>query len=182
MSANQRYDSSKQWYAIHTYAGYEEKVAESIRQRAESLDMADKIFDVMVPKEKQIEIKNGKRKIVEKKIFQGYVIVEMRMSEDAWYIVRNTPGVTGFVGSGTTPTPVSDDEMDKIKRRMGVEDPKHKIDFAPNEVVNIVDGPFKGFDGTISEIDTQKGKIKVLVSMFGRETPVELDALQVKKV
>lgn len=178
----QRYDSSKQWYAIHTYAGYEEKVAESIRQRAASLDMADKIFDVMVPKEKQIEIKNGKRRVVEKKIFQGYVLVEMRMSEDAWYIVRNTPGVTGFVGSGTTPTPVSDEEMDKIKRRMGVEDPKHKIDFAPSEVVSIVDGPFKGFDGTISEIDTQKGKIKVLVSMFGRETPVELDALQVKKV
>lgn len=178
----QRYDSSKQWYAIHTYAGYEEKVAESIRQRAASLDMADKIFDVMVPKEKQIEIKNGKRRVVEKKIFQGYVLVDMRMSEDAWYIVRNTPGVTGFVGSGTTPTPVSDDEMDKIKRRMGVEDPKHKIDFAPGEVVSIVDGPFKGFDGAISEIDTQKGKIKVLVSMFGRETPVELDALQVNKV
>lgn len=177
-----RYDSSKQWYAIHTYAGYEEKVAESIRQRAASLDMADKIFDVMVPKEKQIEIKNGKRRVVEKKIFQGYVIVEMRMSEDAWYIVRNTPGVTGFVGSGTTPTPVSDDEMDKIKRRMGVQDPKHQIDYAPGEVVSIVDGPFKGFDGSISEIDTQKGKIKVLVSMFGRETPVELDALQVKKV
>jgi transcriptional antiterminator NusG len=177
-----RYDSSKQWYAIHTYAGYEEKVSDSIRQRANSLDMADKIFDVMVPKEKQIEIKNGKRRVVEKKIFQGYVLVEMRMSEDAWYIVRNTPGVTGFVGSGTTPTPVSDDEMDKIKRRMGVEDPKHQIDYRPGEVVNIVDGPFKGFDGSISEIDTQKGKIKVLVSMFGRETPVELDALQVKKV
>jgi transcriptional antiterminator NusG len=178
----QRYDSAKQWYAIHTYAGYEEKVSDSIRQRANSLDMADKIFDVMVPKEKQIEIKNGKRRVVEKKIFQGYVLVEMRMSEDAWYIVRNTPGVTGFVGSGTTPTPVSDDEMDKIKRRMGVEDPKHQIDYTPGEVVNIVDGPFKGFDGSISEIDTQKGKIKVLVSMFGRETPVELDALQVKKV
>lgn len=178
----QRYDSAKQWYAIHTYAGYEEKVSESIRQRADSLDMADKIFEVMVPKEKQIEIKNGKRKIVEKKIFQGYVLVNMRMSEDAWYIVRNTPGVTGFVGSGTTPSPVSDDEMDKIKRRMGVQDPKHKINFAPGEVVSIIDGPFKGFDGTISEIDTQKGKIKVLVSMFGRETPVELDALQVKKV
>jgi transcriptional antiterminator NusG len=180
--SQQRYDSSKLWYAIHTYAGYEEKVSESIRQRANSLDMADKIFDVMVPKEKQIEIKNGKRKIVEKKIFQGYVLVEMRLSEDAWYVVRNTPGVTGFVGTGTTPTPVSQEEMDKINRRMGVEDPKHKIDFSVGEVVNIIDGPFKGFDGAINEIDTQKGKIKVLVSMFGRETPVELDALQVSKV
>lgn len=177
-----RYDSTRQWYAIHTYSGYEEKVAESIQQRVDSVDMADKIFAVMVPKEKQIEIKNGKRKIVEKKIFQGYVLVEMKMTEDAWFIIRNTPGVTGFVGSGAAPTPVSDDEISKIKKRMGVEDPKHNINYAIGEVVNIVDGPFKGFDGAINEIDTQKGKIKVLVSMFGRDTPVELDALQVKKV
>lgn len=177
-----RYDSAKNWYAIHTYSGYEEKVAESIKQRTESLDMADKIFDVMVPKEKQIEIKNGKRKVVEKRIFQGYVLVQMKMSEDAWYIVRNTPNVTGFVGTGNEPTPVSDDEMEKIKKRMGVEQPKHRIDFAVGEVVSIIDGPFKGFDGSINEIDSQKGKIKVLVNMFGRETPVELDSLQVKKV
>lgn len=177
-----RYDSSKQWYAIHTYSGYEEKVAESIKQRSDSLDMADKIFDVLVPKEKQIEIKNGKRKVVEKRIFQGYVLVQMKMTEDAWYIVRNTPNVTGFVGSGAVPTPVSEDEMKKIQRRMGVQDPKHKIDFAVGEVVNIIDGPFKGFDGAINEIDQQKGKIKVLVNMFGRETPVELDGLQVKKM
>jgi transcriptional antiterminator NusG len=182
MSTKQRYDSTRAWYAIHTYSGYEEKVAESIQQRVESVDMADKIFGVLVPKEKQIEIKNGKRKIVEKKIFQGYVLVEMKMTEDAWYIIRNTPGVTGFVGSGTEPTPVSDAEISKIKKRMGVEDPKHHIDYQIGEVVNITDGPFKGFDGAISEIDTQKGKIRVLVSMFGRETPVELDALQVKKV
>ncbi len=182
MSAKQRYDSTRAWYAIHTYSGYEEKVAESIQQRVESVDMADKIFGVLVPKEKQIEIKNGKRKIVEKKIFQGYVLVEMKMTEDAWFIVRNTPGVTGFVGTGTDPTPVSDAEISKIKKRMGVEDPKHHIDYQIGEVVNITDGPFKGFDGAINEIDTQKGKIKVLVSMFGRETPVELDALQVKKV
>ena len=179
---SRRYDSTKQWYAIHTYSGYEEKVAESIRQRAESLDMKDKIFDIIVPKEKQIEIKNGKRKVVEKRIFQGYVLVQIKMSEDAWFIVRNTPNVTGFVGTGTEPTPVSDEEMDKIRKRMGVEQPKHKIDYSIGEVVNIVDGPFKGFDGTISEIDQQKGKIKVLVNMFGRETPVELDSLQVKKV
>lgn len=177
-----RYDSTRQWYAIHTYSGYEEKVAESIQQRVESVDMADKIFGVLVPKEKMIEIKNGKRKVVEKKIFQGYVLVDMKMTEDAWYIVRNTPGVTGFVGTGTDPTPVSEAEISKIKKRMGVEDPKHQIDFSVGEVVNITDGPFKGFDGAISEIDTQKGKIKVMVSMFGRETPVELDALQVKKV
>jgi len=177
-----RYDSTRQWYAVHTYAGYEEKVADSIKQRIDAVDMADKIFDVLVPKEKQIEIKNGKRKVVEKKIFQGYVLVEMKMTEDAWFIIRNTPGVTGFVGSGTDPTPMSDAEVAKIKKRMGVEDPKHHIDFSIGEVVSIVDGPFKGFDGAINEIDTQKGKIKVLVSMFGRDTPVELDALQVKKV
>ncbi len=182
MTTKHRYDSTRSWYAIHTYSGYEEKVAESIQQRVESVDMADKIFGVLVPKEKQIEIKNGKRKIVEKKIFQGYVLVEMKMTEDAWFIVRNTPGVTGFVGSGTEPTPVSDAEISKIKKRMGVADPKHHINYEIGEVVNITDGPFKGFDGAISEIDTQKGKIRVLVSMFGRETPVELDALQVKKV
>jgi transcriptional antiterminator NusG len=178
----QRYDSARAWYAIHTYSGYEEKVAESIQQRVESVDMADKIFGVLVPKEKQIEIKNGKRKIVEKKIFQGYVLVEMKMTEDAWFIIRNTPGVTGFVGTGSDPTPVSDQEISKIKKRMGVADPKHQINYRVGEVVNITDGPFKGFDGAINEIDTAKGKIKVLVSMFGRETPVELDALQVKKV
>ena len=182
MSKKSRYDSSTQWYAIHTYSGYEEKVAEAIKQRADSLDMGDKIMDVLVPKEKQIEIKNGKRKIVEKRMYQGYVLVQMRMTEDAWYIVRNTPNVTGFVGTGTEPTPVSDDEISKIQKRMGVDQPKHKIDFAVGEVVNIIDGPFKGFEGTISEIDQQKGKIKVLVNMFGRETPVELDGLQVKKL
>ncbi len=182
MSNNKRYDSSRAWYAIHTYSGYEEKVSESIQQRVESVDMADKIFGVLVPKEKQIEIKNGKRKIVEKKIFQGYVLVEMKMTEDAWYIIRNTPGVTGFVGTGTDPTPVSDAEIAKIKKRMGVEDPKHMINFTMGEVVSITDGPFKGFDGSINEIDNTKGKVRVMVSMFGRDTSVELDALQVKKV
>ncbi len=177
-----RYDTSKQWYAIHTYSGYEEKVAESIRQRAESLDMNDKIFQVLVPKEKMIEVKNGKRKVVEKRIFQGYVLVQMKMSEDAWYIVRNTPSVTGFVGSGSEPTPIETDEIEKIMKRMGRSEPKHKIDYRLGEVVNITDGPFKGFDGSINEIDPAKGKLKVLVNMFGRETPVELDSLQVKRV
>lgn len=179
---SKRYDSSKQWYAIHTYSGYEEKVAESIRQRADSLDMADKIFEIVVPKEKMIEVKNGKRKVVEKRIFQGYVLVQMKLTEDAWYIVRNTPNVTGFVGTGTEPTPVSNEEMEKIQKRMGVDTPKHQMDFSVGEVVNITDGPFKGFDGSINEIDEQKGKLKVLVNMFGRETPVELDSLQVKRV
>lgn len=178
----QRYDSQKQWYVIHTYSGYEEKVAESIRQRADSLDMKDKIFQVLVPKEKMIEVKNGKRKVVEKRIFQGYVMVQMKMGEDAWYIVRNTPSVTGFVGSGSEPTPISHDEMEKIMKRMGRAEPKHKIDFNIGEVVSITDGPFKGFDGTINEVDVTKGKLKVLVNMFGRETPVELDSLQVKRV
>ncbi|MEI6054050.1 MAG: transcription termination/antitermination protein NusG [Candidatus Saccharibacteria bacterium] len=177
-----RYDDTRQWYAIHTYSGYEEKVADSIRQRMNAVDMADKIFDVMVPKEKQIEIKNGKRKVVEKKIFQGYALVEMNLTDETWYIIRNTPGVTGFVGTGTEPTPVSDGEIKKIKRRIGIEDPKHQIDFKIGEVISITDGPFKGFDGAISEIDNQKGKVKVMVSMFGRDTSVELDALQVRKV
>jgi transcriptional antiterminator NusG len=182
MSTNKRYDNAKQWYAIHTYSGYEEKVAESIRQRADSLDMGDKIFEVLVPKEKMIEIKNGKRRVVEKRIFQGYVLVQMKMSEDAWYIVRNTPSVTGFVGSGADPTPVGTEEIEKIQKRMGLEQPKHKIDYKEGDVVSIIDGPFKGFDGSINEIDPAKGKLKVLVNMFGRETPVELDSLQVKRV
>lgn len=170
------------WYAIHTYSGYEEKVAENIHQRIDTLDMKDKIFEVIVPKEKQIEIKNGKRRVVEKRIFQGYVLVNMVLTDDSWYAVRNTPNVTGFVGSGNEPTPVSDSEMAQIKKRMGVEEPKFKIDFRIGEVVNITDGPFKGFDGTINEVDEQKGKLKVLVNIFGRETPVELDSLQVNKV
>ncbi len=177
-----RYDDSRQWYAIHTYSGYEEKVSESIKQRINAVDMADKIFDCIVPKEKQIQIKNGKRKVIDAKIFQGYVLVEMKLTDETWYIIRNTPGVTGFVGADTTPTPVSESEMRKIKKRMGVEEPKHQIDLSEGEVVSIVDGPFKGFDGSVAEIDAVKGKIKVMVSMFGRDTSVELDALQVKKV
>lgn len=181
MSKTNRYDDTRAWYAIHTYSGYEEKVAESIRQRIQTVDMADKIFDVMVPKEKQIQIKNGKRKVVEEKIFQGYALVEMKLTDETWYIIRNTPGVTGFVGADTTPTPVSEAEIRKIKKRMGVEDPKHQINFSEGEVVNIIDGPFKGFEGAVAEIDAVKGKLKVMVSMFGRDTPVELDALQVAK-
>lgn len=178
---SKKYNSDKQWYVIHTYVGYEEKVAEAIRQRADSLDMADKILQVMVPKEKQIEVKNGKRKVVSKKIFPGYVFVELKLTEDAWYVVRNTQGVTGFVGSGLEPTPASEADMENIIKRMGADDVKHQIDYKKGEVINIIDGPFKGFDGSISEVDDKNGKLKVMVSMFGRETSVELDALQVKK-
>ena len=180
--SSRRYDDSRSWYAIHTYSGYEEKVAESIRQRINAVDMADKIFDVIVPKEKQIEVKNGKRKIVDRKILQSYVLVEMKLTEETWFVVRNTPGVTGFVGAGTEPTPVSEKEMRDIKRRMGAEEPKYDISFSEGEIINIIDGPFKGFEGAVSEIDAVKGKLKIMVSMFGRETPVELDALQVKKI
>lgn len=171
-----------QWYVIHTYAGYEDQVADQLKQRIESMNMKDKIFDVVVPKENQIEIKNGKRRIVERKIFPGYILVQMIVTEDSWFVVRNTPSVTGFVGSGVHPSPMSEAEVKAIQKRMGVEEPKYKVDFSIGELVNITDGPFKGFDATVNEIDEQKGKIKVLVSMFGRETPVELDSLQVKKI
>ena len=171
----------KNWYVIHTYSGYEDQVADQIHQRIESLEMQDKIFDVIVPKENQIEIKNGRRRVVERKIFPGYIMVQMIVTEDSWFIVRNTPNVTGFVGTSTTPSPLAEEEVKAIQKRMGVEEPKYNIDFSLGELVSITDGPFKGFDATVSEIDDQKGKIKVLVSMFGRETPVELDSLQVKK-
>jgi len=174
--------TDKNWYVVHTYSGYEDQVSDQIKQRIDSLDMQDKIFDVVVPKENQIEIKNGRRRVVERKIFPGYIMVQMIVTEDSWFVVRNTPNVTGFVGTSTTPSPLNEDEVKSIQKRMGVEEPKYHIDFSIGELVNITDGPFKGFDGTVSEIDDQKGKIKVLVSIFGRETPVELDSLQVKKV
>lgn len=177
-----RYNGERSWYAVSTYSGYEDKVADSINQRVGTPDFAGNIFEAIVPKEKQIEIKNGKRRVADKKIFQGYVFVDMKMSDATWYIIRNTPGVTGFVGTGTQPTPVSQREIEKIKKRMGVEEPKFTINYDVNEVVSVVDGPFKGFEGTIAEIDQSKGKLKVMVSMFGRETAVELDALQVKKI
>lgn len=172
----------RNWYVIHTYSGYEEQVADSLRQRIESLGMQDKIFDVVVPKEKQIEIKNGKRKIVEKRIFPGYVLVDMIVTDDSWYVVRNTPNVTGFIGFGVRPTPMSKEEINRIKKRMGVEEPKYKVDFEIGELVRINDGALKGHEGKVQEINEDKGTVKVLVNMFGRETPVNLDFLQVKKV
>jgi transcriptional antiterminator NusG len=172
----------RRWYAIHTYSGYEESVADNMKQRIESMDMSDKIFNVMIPTEKKIKIKNGKRKTVDEKIFPGYVLVEMTVTDDSWYVVRNTPNVTGFIGAGNTPTPISDEEIKALQKRMGVNEPEYKIDITVNTPVKIVDGPFKNFEGKVSEVDMARGKVKVLVSMFGRETPVELDFLQVKKI
>ena len=178
----QKQTGERGWYVIHTYSGYEEQVADNLNQRIESMGMKDKIFKVLVPKEKQIEIKNGRRKTVEKKIYPGYVLVEMIVTDDSWYVVRNTPNVTGFIGLGVRPTPMSKEEIDRIQKRMGVEEPKYKIEFKPGDLVRINDGPLKGFEAKVTEIDEDKGKIKVLVSMFGRETPVSLDSLQAKKV
>jgi transcriptional antiterminator NusG len=178
----QTLQQGRRWYAIHTYSGYEENVAENLNQRIESLDMKDKIFNIMIPKEKKIKIKNGKRRTVEEKIFPGYVLVEMIVTDDSWYVVRNTPNVTGFIGTGTTPTPLSDEEIKSLQKRMGVEEPEYKIDVEVGSPVRISDGPFKGFEGKVSEVDEARGKVRVLVSMFGRETPVELDFLQVKKI
>ena len=175
-------EQGKNWYVIHTYSGYEDAVAKNLKQRIESLDMGDKIFDVIVPKEKKIKIKNGKRKTVEEKIYPGYVLVEMVVDDESWYVVRNTPRVTGFLGAGTTPIPVSKSDMDDLIKRMDSGEPEFKIDFELNDAVKVMDGPFKGMDGIVSEIDQEKGKIKVLVNMFGRDTSVELDSLQIKKV
>jgi transcriptional antiterminator NusG len=172
----------RNWYVIHTYAGYEDQVAQSLKQRIESLNMADKIFDVMVPIEKQIEIKNGKRRVVDKKIFPGYVMVDMVVTDDSWYVVRNTPNVTGFIGFGVRPTPMSPQEVDSIKKRMGQEEPKYHIEFEAGDLVQITDGALKGFEAKVDEVDVDKGKIRVLVSMFGRETPVTLDYLQLKRM
>jgi transcriptional antiterminator NusG len=174
--------SEKSWYVIHTYSGYEEAVAKNLKQRIESLGMEDKIFNVIVPKEKKIKIKEGKRKTVEEKIYPGYILVEMVVTDDSWYVVRNTPNVTGFVGAGTTPIPVSPEEIADLKRRMEMSEPEFNIEVAVGELVKITDGPFKDSEGKVSEIDRERGKVKVLVSMFGRDTPVELDSLQIKKV
>ena len=169
------------WYVLHTYSGYEDNVARNLRQRIESMGMEDKILQVVVPREKKIRVKNGKRRTIEERLFPGYVLVEMIVTEDSWYVVRNTPNVTGFVGSGTTPTPVSQEEVDRLLKRMGEEEPKYKIDVTEGDSVKITDGPFKDFEGKIAEVNEAKGTIKVLVNVFGRETPVELDFLQVRK-
>jgi transcriptional antiterminator NusG len=178
----QQTTQEKNWYVLHTYSGYEDAVAKNLKQRIENLSMTDRIFDVLVPKEKKIKIKDGKRKTIEEKIYPGYVLVQMIVTDDSWYVVRNTPNVTGFVGAGTTPVPVALKEIESLKKRMGKDEPQHKIEVKIGELVKITDGPFKDFDGKVSEIDENKGKIKVLVNMFGRDTPVELDSLQIKKL
>jgi transcriptional antiterminator NusG len=175
-------EQDRNWYVIHTYSGYEDAVAKNLKQRIESLGMEDKIFNVIVPKEKKIKIKNGKRKTIEEKVFPGYVLVEMIVTDESWYVVRNTPRVTGFLGAGTTPIPVSQHDIDELMKKTEESEPEFKIDVEVGESVKVVDGPFKGFEGKVSEIDQERGKIKVLVNMFGRDTPVELDSLQIKKV
>jgi len=176
----------RQWYAVQTYSGYEEAVTRYLKQRVESLAMGDKIFNVLVPKEKTIKVKGGKRQTVEEKIYPGYVLVEMILTEDSWYVVRNTPRVTGFVGpDNTTPTPLSKDEVDTLlarSRSVGEEGSKMVIDLLVGDLVKITDGPFKEYDGKISEVNEEKGSVKVLVPIFGRDTAVELDSLQVKKI
>lgn len=180
--ARQELEQGRSWYVLHTYSGYEDAVAQNLKQRIESLGMEGKIFNVLVPKEKKIKIKNGKRTIIEEKIYPGYVLVEMIVTDDSWYVVRNTPRVTGFVGSGTTPIPVAQQEIEILQKRMGVEEPTYKIEVEVGDPVKITDGPFKEFDGKVSVVDDERGKVTVLISMFGRETPVELDYLQIRKL
>lgn len=171
-----------QWYVVHCYSGQENKVHHSIMQRIETMNMQDKIFDVVVPTEEEIEIKDGKRRKVERRVFPGYILVKMHMDEDSWYVVRNTPGVTGFVGMGNDPTPLRPEEVMQIKGRMEQEATNVKLDYNVGDRVRIKDGPFNDFPGTVSEIDTERSKVRVMVNFFGRETPVELDFLQVEKV
>lgn len=180
--SRQQVTGERHWYVLHTYSGYEDSVANNLKQRIESMNMQDKIFDALVPKEKKIKIKDGKRTTVEEKIFPGYVLVDMIVTDDSWYVVRNTPNVTGFVGSGTVPTPIAEDELAYLKKRMGAEEPKFKVEFQMGDLVKIQDGPFKDYEGKVGNLDEQHGKVKVMVTIFGRETPVELDFLQVKKI
>jgi len=172
----------RRWYVIHTQSGHEESVEENLKTRIESMDMEDKIFSVLIPLEKKIKIKNGKRKVITEKIFPGYLFIEMTVTDDSWYVVRNTPNVTGFIGTGTAPTPISPKEMDALKSRMGVEDPTVSIEMTVGTPVTIIDGPFKGYEGRVDEVDEERGKVKISVTMFGRETPVELDPLQIKQL
>ncbi len=180
--AKQLNTGERHWYAIHTYSGYENAVAKNLRQRIDSLGMQDQIFQVIVPTEKKIRVKGGKRVTEEEKVYPGYVLVEMIVNDESWYVVRNTPRVTGFIGAGNQPVPLTEAELNQILQRMEEDAPKHKVDLEADDIVMIVDGPFKEMEGRVSDVDEQSGKVKVNVSMFGRETPVELDFLQVKKV
>jgi len=180
--AKQQPSRERNWYAIHTYAGYENAVLKNLKQRTESLGMEDKIFNVIVPTEKKIKIKAGKKVEVEEKVYPGYVLVDMIVTDDSWFVVRNTPRVTGFVGSGVYPVPLEQKEVDELFGRMQKDTAKHSMNLDVDDMIIVVDGPFKDLEGKIEEVDEERGKIKVLVSMFGRETPVELDFLQVKKI
>ncbi|MGG3561339.1 transcription termination/antitermination protein NusG [Neobacillus rhizosphaerae] len=175
----------KNWYVVHTYSGYENKVKANLEKRVESMGMSDKIFRVVVPEEEETEIKNGKKKVVKRKVFPGYVLVEIVMTDDSWYVVRNTPGVTGFVGSagsGSKPTPLLPEEVVVLLKRMGVEEKRVDVDYEIGETVRVKEGPFANFTGSVEEMDKDKAKLKVLVNMFGRDTPVELDFTQIEKL
>jgi transcriptional antiterminator NusG len=180
--AKQTYGSERQWYAVHTYSGYEDAVARNLKQRVDSFGMGDKIFDVVVPTEKKIKIKNGRKTESKEKIFPGYVLVDMIATDEAWSVVRNTPQVTGFVGTANQAVPLAPEEVEKILKRSTGDTVRHAIDLAAGDAVIIIDGPFKDLEGKVGEIDEERGKVKVLVPMFGRETPVELEADQVQRV
>jgi transcriptional antiterminator NusG len=181
IAETEQHDDDRAWYVVHCYSGYENKVRHNLEQRIESMGMKDKIFDVVVPTEEEIEVREGKRRTVERRVFPGYILVNMLLSEESWYVVRNTPGVTGFVGMGNNPTPLRTEEVAQILKRMEAEAPRIKVTFKSGERVRIVDGPFNDFRGTVSEIDMERAKVRVMVNFFGRETPVELDFLQVEK-
>jgi len=175
-------ENGKDWFAIHTYSGYEERVKKNLEQRVKFMDSRDEVTQVLIPTEEEVEIRGGQRRTVAKKILPGYILIEMVMTDESWSIVRNTPGVTGFVGSGGKPVPLPDEEVDKILKQMRSETPKVRIGFRQGQSVRVTDGPFTDFVGIVDEIGTEKGKVKVLLSLFGRETPVELDFLQVEKL
>ena len=174
------------WYVVHCYSGYENKVKKGLEQRVKSMPpeqkMEELIFRAVVPTEEELDLREGQRKVIQRRVFPGYILVEMIMTEESWYVVRNTPGVTGFVSSGDKPTPLREDEVNKILKRMETEQPKVRVTYRPGQAVHIIDGPFADFRGTVDEVNMEKGKVRVMVSFFGRETPVELDLLQVEKV
>ncbi len=177
-----REGDERRWYVVHCYSGYENKVKHNLEQRIESMGMKDKIFDVIVPTEEEIEVREGKRHVFERRVFPGYILVNMILTDESWFVVRNTPGVTGFVGMGNEPTPLRDEEIAQIFKRMEAEAPRVKVNFKKGERVRIVDGPFNDFRGTVDEVDMERAKVRVMVNFFGRETPVELDFLQVEKI
>jgi transcriptional antiterminator NusG len=181
LSEDVQEDDGRAWYVVHCYSGYENKVRHNLEQRIETMGMKDEIFDVVVPTEEEIEVKDGKRRTIERRVFPGYILVNLILAEESWYVVRNTPGVTGFVGMGSTPTPLRSEEVAQIIKRMEADAPRIKVTFKPGERIRIVDGPFNDFRGTVDVIDMDKAKVRVMVNFFGRETPVELDFLQVEK-